>query len=102
MATKPKKNARYDLNAADRRRNLLVQVGLTAIVVLLGVGLVLYIVMGSEKKPESGEAKSIRVTDSPVTVRLTKAAAAWSPPPSRPEKAEKPDVPSGYKIDVPY
>ncbi len=44
MATKPKKNARYDLKAADRRRNLMIQIGLTAIVVLLGVGLVLYIV----------------------------------------------------------
>lgn len=62
MATKPKKNARYDLNAADRRRNLLIQVGLTAIVVLLGVGLVLYIVMGADKKPAAGEAKSISVS----------------------------------------
>ena len=69
MATKPKKNARYDLNAADRRRNLLIQIGLTAIVVLLGVGLVLYIVMGSEKKPESGEAKSIRVTSSKLITK---------------------------------
>jgi protein-disulfide isomerase len=69
VATKPKKNARYDLNAADRRRNLLIQVGLTAIVVLLGVGLVLYIVMGSEKKPASGEAKSIRVTSSKLITK---------------------------------
>ena len=46
---KPKKNARYDLKAADRRRNLFIQIGLTAIVVLLGVGLVLYIVMSSKK-----------------------------------------------------
>jgi protein-disulfide isomerase len=62
VATNSKKNARYDLNAADRRRNLFIQVGLTAIVVLLGVGLVLYIVMGAEKKPAAGESKSIRVT----------------------------------------
>lgn len=61
MAAKSKKSS-YDLNAADRRRNLLIQIGLTAIVVLLGVGLVLYIVMGSEKKPESGEVKSIQVS----------------------------------------
>ncbi len=66
MATKPKKNARYDLNAADRRRNLMIQIGLTAIVVLLGVGLVLYIVTSADKKPASGEAKSIRVTSSKV------------------------------------
>jgi protein-disulfide isomerase len=69
VATKPKKNARYDLNAADRRRNLLIQVGLTAIVVLLGVGLVLYIVMGSDKKPSSGEAKSVRVSSSKLITK---------------------------------
>ena len=61
VATKPKKNARYDLNAADRRRNLFIQIGLTAVVVLFAVGLVLYIVMGADKKPTAGEAKSIRV-----------------------------------------
>ena len=66
MATKPKKNARYDLKAADRRRNLLIQIGLTAIVVLLGVGLVLYIVTSGDKKPASGEAKSVRVSTSKV------------------------------------
>jgi protein-disulfide isomerase len=69
VATKPKKNARYDLNAADRRRNLLIQIGLTAIVVLLGVGLVLYIVMGADKKPSSGEAKSIRVSSSKLITK---------------------------------
>lgn len=69
MATKPKKNARYDLKAADRRRNLLIQVGLTAIVVLLGVGLVLYIVMGSEKKPAAGEAKSVQVSSSKLITK---------------------------------
>ena len=69
MATKPKKNARYDLKAADRRRNLFIQIGLTAIVVLLGVGLVLYIVMGADKKPASGEAKSIRVSTEKVITK---------------------------------
>jgi protein-disulfide isomerase len=69
VATKPKKNARYDLKAADRRRNLLIQIGLTAIVVLVGVGLVLYIVMGSDKKPASGETKSIRVSSSTLITK---------------------------------
>lgn len=69
MATKPKKNARYDLNAADRRRNLLIQIGLTAIVVLLGVGLVLYIVMGADKKPAAGEAKSVSVSSSKLITK---------------------------------
>jgi protein-disulfide isomerase len=55
-----KKNASYDLRAADRRRNLMIQIGLTAIVVIFAVGLVLYIVTG-DKKPASGETKSIRV-----------------------------------------
>ena len=45
MATKPKKNARYDLKAADRKRNLFVQIGLTSVVVIFAVVLVLYIVM---------------------------------------------------------
>ena len=58
MAPKPK----YDLKAADRKRNLAVQIGLTAIVVIFAVVLVLYIVMNKEDKPASGEAKSIRVT----------------------------------------
>ena len=68
-ATKPKKNARYDLNAADRRRNLFIQVGLTAIVVLLGIGLVLYIVMGADKKPTAGESKSIQVSSSKLITK---------------------------------
>ncbi len=69
MATNSKKSARYDLNAADRRRNLMIQIGLTAIVVLVGVGLVLYIVMGADKKPASGESKSIRVASSKVITK---------------------------------
>lgn len=66
MANKPKRQANYDLKAADRRRNLLIQVGLTSIVVLFAVGLVLYIVTSGETKPESGEAKSVRVASSEV------------------------------------
>jgi protein-disulfide isomerase len=69
VATKPKKNARYDLNAADRRRNLFIQIGLTAIVVLLGVGLVLYIVMGADKKPAAGETKAIQVSSSKLVTK---------------------------------
>jgi protein-disulfide isomerase len=64
VATKPKKTARYDLKAADRKRNLMIQIGLTAVVVVFAVALVLYIVMSADKKPASGEAKSIRVTSS--------------------------------------
>ena len=63
MAAKPKRPARYDLKAQDRKRNLAIQIGLTAIVVVFAVALVLYIVMSSDKVA-SGEAKSIRVTSS--------------------------------------
>ena len=62
VATKPKKNARYDLKAADRKRNLFIQIGLTSVVVIFAVALVLYIVMGADDKPTAGEAESIRVT----------------------------------------
>ncbi|MCK0175050.1 MULTISPECIES: thioredoxin domain-containing protein [Mycobacteriaceae] len=61
MATKPKKNARYDLKAADRKRNLFVQIGLTAVVVVFAVALVLYIVMSAEEKPQAGAESGIRV-----------------------------------------
>ena len=63
MAAKPKRPARYDLKAQDRKRNLAIQIGLTAIVVVFAVALVLYIVMSSDKV-QPGEAKSIRVTSS--------------------------------------
>jgi protein-disulfide isomerase len=64
VATKPKKTAKYDLKAADRKRNVAVQIGLTAIVVIFAVVLVLYIVMSADDKPTAGEAKAIRVTSS--------------------------------------
>lgn len=60
-ARKPNKNARYDLKAADRKRNLLIQIGLTAVVVVFAVALVLYIVMGSDR-PSSGDGQAVRVT----------------------------------------
>ena len=66
MANKPKKQASYDLKAADRKRNLFVQIGLTSVVVLFAVALVLYIVLSGETKPESGEARSVRVESSNV------------------------------------
>ena len=68
MAEKSKRPARYDLKAADRKRNLAIQIGLTAIVVLFAVALVLYIVMSSDKAA-SGEAKSIRVTSSKLITK---------------------------------
>ena len=66
MATKPKKQASYDLKAADRKRNLAIQIGLTAVVVVFAVVLVFYIVMLGDKKPVLGDAKAIRVASSNV------------------------------------
>jgi protein-disulfide isomerase len=58
VASKPK----YDLKASDRKRNLAIQIGLTAIVVIFAVALVLYIVMSADDKPTAGQADPIRVT----------------------------------------
>jgi protein-disulfide isomerase len=69
VATKPKRPARYDLKAADRKRNLAIQIGLTAVVVIFAVGLVLYIVMNGKTAPASGEAKAIRVASSNVITK---------------------------------
>lgn len=64
---KANRPARYDLKSADRRRNLLIQIGLTGIVVLFAVGLVLYIVMAHGHKPSSG--KPVRVTSSKLVTK---------------------------------
>ncbi len=68
MANKPKRPARYDLKAADRRRNLLVQVGLTAIVVLFAVGLVFYIVTTHGGKA-SAAPRAVQVTSSKLVTK---------------------------------
>ena len=65
MATKPKRPAKYDLKAGERKRNLAIQIGLTAAVVVFAVALVLYIVMGSDKK-HSGDIQAVRVASSDV------------------------------------
>jgi protein-disulfide isomerase len=66
VATKSKKPASYDLKAADRKRNLAIQIGLTSIVVIFAVVLVGYIVLSNDKKPASGETKAVRVASSKV------------------------------------
>jgi protein-disulfide isomerase len=60
---KSKRPASYDLNAAGRRRDLAVRIGLTAIVVIFAVALVGYIVIAHDKKT-SGSQRAIRVTTS--------------------------------------
>lgn len=60
MATNKKSSPRYDLNAQDRKRDLAIRLGLTAVVVLFAVGLVLYIVMGNKDAP--GDTQAVRVS----------------------------------------
>jgi protein-disulfide isomerase len=61
VATKPK---RYDLKAADRKRNMTIQIVLVLVVVVFAAGIAYFIL--SNKKPQSGEIKSIRVASSNV------------------------------------
>jgi protein-disulfide isomerase len=66
VATKSKRPAaKYDLKAGERKRNLAIQIGLTAAVVVFAVALVLYIVMSSDKK-HSGDIQAVRVASSDV------------------------------------
>lgn len=60
MADKPKRQKRYDLGAAERRRNLAIQIGGTAVVVIFAVALVFYIVTSHNNKG-SGEDQAVRV-----------------------------------------
>jgi len=67
-AAKSKRPASYDLNAAGRKRDLLIRIGLTSIVVLFAVVLVGYIVISYEKKT-SDAVRSIRVTSSKLVTK---------------------------------
>ncbi len=60
MAKSSKRPASYDLKAADRKRNLGIQIGLTAIVVIFAVALFLYIAKSGDKR-QPGEAQAVRV-----------------------------------------
>jgi len=62
VATNKKSAPRYDLNAQDRKRDLFIKIGLTALVVAFAAGLVLYIVMGNDKKATAGDTKAVRVS----------------------------------------
>jgi protein-disulfide isomerase len=68
-AAKSKRPASYDLNAAGRRRDLLVRLGLTAIVVLFAVVLVGYIVISHNNKKAATAERSIRVTTSKLVTK---------------------------------
>jgi protein-disulfide isomerase len=73
-ADKSKRPASYDLNAAGRRRDLLVRIGLTAVVMLFAVVLVGYIVISHNKKT-AGAERSVRVTSSKLVTQDGKPKA---------------------------
>ena len=79
MANKSKRPASYDLKAADRKRNLWVQIGLTALVIAIGAGLVLYIVSNGKAAKHSGDIEAVRVVAADV---VTKDGTWRSSPPS--------------------
>jgi protein-disulfide isomerase len=76
MAEKSKMNASYGFKGGDRRRTLVVQTALTAIIVVFAVSLVLYIVMSGDKKPSGAQAKPIRVASSKL---ITKSGSSTDP-----------------------
>lgn len=70
MANTKKNAPRYNPKAQDRKRNLIVQLGLTSIVVVFAVALVLYIVMskGSTAASHNGDIRAVRIaSDSLIT-----------------------------------
>lgn len=66
MASNKKSSPRYDLNAQDRKRDLFIKVGLTALVAVFAIGLVLFIVTGKEKKAAAGDTQAVRVASASV------------------------------------
>lgn len=63
---KKSKTPRYDLKAADRKRNMLIQIGLTAVVIVFAVALVLYIVSTKKDKVVPNAGQAVRVESSSV------------------------------------
>jgi len=69
VANKSKRPASYDLKAADRKRNLWVQIGLTALVIAIAAGLFTWIkVHGSERK-HTGDIEAVRVATAKVITK---------------------------------
>lgn len=70
MADKPKRPPRFDMKSAGGKSGRLVQIGGTAFVVLLLVGLVSYIVITHHKKSATiGAGDTVRVTSSKVVTQ---------------------------------
>lgn len=69
MANKSKRPASYDLKAADRKRNLWVQIGLTALVIAIGAGIFFYIISNGKPAKHSGDVEAVRVATSKVVTK---------------------------------
>lgn len=70
MASKPKRPGASGLKAADQKRNVVMQFGLIAIVVLFAVGLIGYIVYSNNHgKASSAAGDAIRVTSSKLITK---------------------------------
>jgi protein-disulfide isomerase len=67
-AAKSNRPAKYDLNAAGRRRDLAVRTGLTAIVIAFAV-FVVWAVLPDSKKTSADGARAIRVTTSKLVTK---------------------------------
>jgi protein-disulfide isomerase len=68
VASKPKRPPRYDLKAANHKRNLTMQIALVAIFVVFAVGLIGYIVISNDKK-SAGAGEPVRVTSSKLVTK---------------------------------
>ncbi|RAU94942.1 DsbA family protein [Mycobacterium sp. pW045] len=69
MASKPKRPGASGLKAGDHKRNLAMQIGLIAIVVVFAVGLIGYIVVSNSHKKGAGAGEAVRVTSSKLVTK---------------------------------
>ena len=69
MANKSKRPASYDLKAADRKRNFWVQIGLTALVIAIAVGLFTWIKLNGSERKYAGEVEAVRVATAKVITK---------------------------------
>ncbi|MEB3049681.1 thioredoxin domain-containing protein [Mycolicibacter sp. MYC123] len=68
MASKPKRPGASGLRANDHKRNLAMQIGLIAVVVIFAVGLISYIVLSNNHKRD-GANQAIRVTSAKLVTK---------------------------------
>ncbi|HET9874932.1 MAG TPA: DsbA family protein [Mycobacterium sp.] len=69
MASKPKRPTGYGLKAGDHKRNLAMQIGMVAIVVLFAAGLIGYIVWSNKDQKGAGAAEPVQVTSTKLLTR---------------------------------